>query len=49
VTPDDVKQLAPAVLRHRLVLQPDAELEGMRSDDCVAEILREATVPRTAA
>ena len=27
--PDDVKTLAPPVLRHRLVLKPEAELEGM--------------------
>ncbi len=33
VTPDDVKMLAPAVLRHRLVLHPDAELEGVTADD----------------
>jgi MoxR-like ATPase len=49
VVPDDVKVLAPAVLRHRLVLHPDAELEGVSPDDCVDEILREATVPKTAA
>jgi MoxR-like ATPase len=49
VIPDDVKRLAPAVLRHRLVLHPDAEIEGMTTDDCVQSILREAPVPKTAA
>ena len=49
VVPDDVKQLAPAVLRHRLVLHPDAEIEGVSADDCVASVLREANVPQTAA
>ncbi len=49
VVPDDVKFLAPAVLRHRIVLHPDAELEGMSTDDCIESILREATVPKTAA
>jgi len=49
VVPDDVKALAPAVLRHRLVLHPDAELEGTSSDDVVELILREAPVPKTAA
>jgi MoxR-like ATPase len=49
VIPDDVKMLAPAVLRHRLVLHPDAELEGTSSDDVVEVILREAPVPKTAA
>jgi MoxR-like ATPase len=48
VTPDDVKWLAPAVLRHRLVLHPDAEIEGTTADDCIAAILREAPVPKTA-
>jgi MoxR-like ATPase len=49
VIPDDVKQLAPAILRHRLVLHPDAEIEGVTADDCVQQILREAPVPLTAA
>ncbi len=49
VTPDDVKALAGPVLRHRIILQPDAEMEGISTDDCVEEILREAKVPRTAA
>jgi MoxR-like ATPase len=49
VVPDDVKRLAPAVLRHRVLLQPDAELEGVSPDDCIDDILREASVPRTAA
>lgn len=45
VTPDDVKTFAPAVLRHRIVLHPDAELEGMNADDVVAAILAETRVP----
>ncbi len=49
VIPDDVKEFAPSVLRHRLLLHPDAELEGMTPDDCVESILREAPVPRTVA
>jgi MoxR-like ATPase len=49
VIPDDVKALAPGVLRHRILLHPDAELEGVSADDCVDLILREATVPKTAA
>ncbi len=46
VIPDDVKALAPAVLRHRLILHPDAEIEGVSADDCVEDILREAKVPK---
>ncbi|EDM75147.1 methanol dehydrogenase regulatory protein [Plesiocystis pacifica SIR-1] len=49
VNPDDVKQLAPPILRHRLVLHPDAEIEGVTADDCVQAILREVPVPETAA
>jgi MoxR-like ATPase len=49
VVPDDVKLLAPAVLRHRVVLHPDAELEGVSPDDCIDGILREAKVPKTVA
>ena len=45
VIPDDVKALAPAAIRHRVGLQPDAEIEGVSADDCVAEILREVRVP----
>ncbi|WP_437683033.1 AAA family ATPase [Sorangium sp. So ce131] len=46
VVPDDVKSLAAAVLRHRLILHPDAEIEGVTADDCIDDILREAKVPR---
>jgi MoxR-like ATPase len=49
VIPDDVKSLAPAVLRHRVGLQPDAEIEGMSTDDVVSEILRDVRVPETIA
>jgi MoxR-like ATPase len=47
VIPDDVKLYAHAVLRHRLVLQPDAELEGTSADQCVDAILAEVPVPKT--
>ncbi len=48
VIPDDVKMLAPAILRHRIVLHPDAEFEGTTPDDCVRSILGETPVPKTA-
>jgi MoxR-like ATPase len=44
--PDDVKQVAPAVLRHRLIIKPEAELEGITPDQVVAEILAGVEVPR---
>ena len=49
VIPDDVKALCPAVLRHRLILHPDAEIEGISADDCIEEILRDVRVPATIA
>jgi MoxR-like ATPase len=49
VVPDDVKTYAHAVLRHRLILQPDAELEGVTPDHCVDAVLRDAVVPGAAA
>ena len=49
VVPDDVADHAAAVLRHRLSLHPDADLEGTTPDEVIAELLREVPVPRTAA
>jgi MoxR-like ATPase len=46
LTPDDVKAMAPAALRHRLVLRPEAELEGATADDLVRELLDSVEVPR---
>ncbi len=46
VTPDDVVDVAPAVLRHRLVLRPEAELERYRPDDAVQTVLQSLPVPR---
>jgi MoxR-like ATPase len=44
--PDDVKAVAPPVLRHRLVLRPEAELEGASPDELVAELLDTVAAPR---
>ncbi len=46
VTPDDVAAMAKPVLRHRLVLRPEAEMERYRPDDLVAVALQSVTVPR---
>jgi MoxR-like ATPase len=46
VTPDDVKVVAAPVLRHRIVLKPEAELDGLKPDDVVARILNSVPVPR---
>jgi MoxR-like ATPase len=44
--PDDVKAAALPVLRHRLILKPEADLEGITSDQVVAEILSAVAVPK---
>src|SRR2546428_514839 len=46
VTPDGVKTLAAPVLRHRFVLKPEAEIEGLDADAVVAGILSRVEVPR---
>jgi MoxR-like ATPase len=46
VTPDDVVAVAPAVLRHRLQLRPEAELERYSPDDAVATAIAAVPVPR---
>ncbi|MFO0743246.1 MAG: MoxR family ATPase [Labilithrix sp.] len=46
VTPDDVKATAKPVLRHRVMLHPDAELQGISADERIDEILKAAPVPR---
>ncbi len=46
VTPDDVKQLATPVLRHRVVLTPEAEVEGQRVDDRLRSLLQTLPAPR---
>jgi MoxR-like ATPase len=44
-TPDDVKALAPDVLRHRLILTYEAEAQGMSADAIIAQILGKVPVP----
>ncbi len=44
--PDDVKAAAPPVLRHRLLVKPEADLEGITTDRVVSEVLNEIEVPK---
>jgi len=46
VTPDDVKFLARPVYRHRIILKPEAEIEGLTPDTAMARILARVEVPR---
>ena len=44
--PDDVKAAAVPVLRHRLILKPEAELEGFSTDRVIADVLAATPLPR---
>lgn len=46
VTPEDIKIIALPVLRHRVVLTPDKEMEGVTTDDVVKQIIDKVEVPR---
>jgi MoxR-like ATPase len=46
VTPDDVKAIAPPLLRHRLILRPEAQLDGLQMDAVIASLLGQVPVPR---
>ncbi|HKN82027.1 MAG TPA: MoxR family ATPase [Pyrinomonadaceae bacterium] len=46
VTPDDVRDVALPVMRHRLTLRAEAELDGVTPDSVIADILKSAEVPR---
>ena len=45
VIPDDVKQLAPAILRHRVNVAPELELEGVTADQALKAILDKTEAP----
>ncbi len=46
VTPDDVKFIIPPVYRHRLLLKPEAEIEGLDADAVIKRLLSQVQVPR---
>jgi MoxR-like ATPase len=46
ITPDDIKTMALPVLRHRVILRPEAELEGLTPDQVIVRILESIPVPR---
>ena len=45
VIPDDVKRVVPAVIEHRVLVAPDAQLRGVTSGDVVDAILASVPVP----
>ncbi len=46
VTPEDIKEMATPVLRHRIILTPEKEMEGLTADDLIESILKVIEVPR---
>jgi MoxR-like ATPase len=46
VTPDEIQVMALPVLRHRIRLTPEAEIEGLTADSCVQSLLAQVDIPR---
>ncbi|MFZ5967808.1 MAG: AAA family ATPase [Bacillota bacterium] len=46
VIPEDIKEMACPILRHRIILKPEAYVEGVKTDDVIHEILSNVKVPR---
>jgi len=46
VIPDDVKKAALPVLRHRIILSADAEIENYKTDDIISQLMEDIKVPR---
>lgn len=46
VTPEDIQQVCYPVLRHRIILSPEKEMEGLGSNDLIRQILEKVEVPR---
>jgi MoxR-like ATPase len=46
VTPEDVIWITPAVLRHRIMLTPDKEMEGVTPDEIIAQLIQKIEIPR---
>jgi MoxR-like ATPase len=46
LVPDDIKALAAPVYRHRIILKPEAEIEGLTADRAIERILARVAVPR---
>jgi MoxR-like ATPase len=46
VIPDDILYVVPSVLRHRLVLTPEKEMDGSTTDDVINQIIQSSEIPR---
>jgi MoxR-like ATPase len=46
VTPEDILEVVPPVLRHRIILSPDKEMEGVSEDEVLRQIIQTMDIPR---
>jgi MoxR-like ATPase len=46
VTPEDIKEASYAVLRHRVIVSPEREMEGLTADEIIRQILEGIEIPR---
>ena len=46
VTPEDILVVVPPVLRHRIILSPDKEMEGISEDNVIKQIIQTMDIPR---
>jgi MoxR-like ATPase len=46
VTPDDILEVVPPILRHRIILSPDKEMEGVTEDNVIRQIIHSLDIPR---
>jgi MoxR-like ATPase len=46
VTPEDILEVLPPVLRHRIMLTPEREMEGVTSDEVIAQLIKGIEIPR---
>ena len=46
VTPEDVVYVAPYVLRHRVILTPEKEMEGISANEVIQQIIQQIEIPR---
>jgi MoxR-like ATPase len=46
VIPDDILEVVPPVLRHRIILSPDKEMEGVTEDNVIKQIIQSMDIPR---
>jgi MoxR-like ATPase len=46
VTPEDILEVVTPVLRHRIILAPDKEMEGITEDEVIKQIIQAMDIPR---